>query len=128
MVSIAELGMVSEKGVHFELSLVLRDKLLWITAPLLEFDLRDVKDKDSLLNAFAVALKAPFYSGNWDSLIDILEDLSWFSPEPEIFVLSGSQRLWCEQTFLMGTLTECLIAVTNTSAKLGKNRHFVFAL
>ena len=77
-------------------------------------DLRRVRGKDALLNAFAHALAFPdTFGGNWDALADSLQDLSWL-PEPGwIVVLRGAADFAATAPEDYAVLLELLGAAAN---------------
>jgi hypothetical protein len=57
-------------------------------------DLRGVKAKRGLLDAFAAALEFPrWFGGNWDALEDCLGDLSWRKGEGRVLLIGGAGGL-----------------------------------
>ena len=71
-------------------------------------DLRDVEDKQALLERLAQALAFPeWFGGNWDALEDCLCDLSWRPGEGHVFVLRAGVQLPADD---FGVLVDVLAA------------------
>jgi hypothetical protein len=81
-------------------------------------DLRDVDDKEALLERLARSLGFPdWFGGNWDALEDCLCDLSWRPGEGHVFVLRGGAELPADD---FGVLVDVLAAGAAFWAERGR--------
>ncbi len=79
-------------------------------------DLATVRDKASLLDAFAVGIDAPAWLGrNWDALSDALRDLSWWEPgdRGRALLVAGAGHLGAHQDADWTTLCEVLVEASD---------------
>lgn len=87
-------------------------------------DLRGVKAKRGLLDAFAAALEFPrWFGGNWDALEDCLGDLSWRKGDGRVLLIGGAGGLpRIDLDMLRAILADCAAS----SAARGKPFFAVF--
>jgi len=69
----------------------LRDAARRAGLPWIVIDLRGVRERQGLFNAFSRACRFPgVFGGNWDALADCLQDLSWLQAQGWALQLQGA--------------------------------------
>ena len=91
---------------------------------IVDLDLSGVSSEKELLEYIASRLRfADYFGQNWNALLDMLSDMSWWESDRFLFIIEGAQSLFAEDPMTFQTFFEVLQSAAQRMRRTGGSMH-----